>query len=139
MGLLSHSRCVATLAALAAVDGASAEGFWSQFSDPDDGMFDASRIGIMADAGERGSISVFVGATYLREEVDLVGSVAFETPGGPEGDTTEVSFVINQRNKDRWNYLVGFNWDLSKRWSINGEGGFGGSRDNFIGGVTYRY
>ena len=81
----------------------------------------------------------FVGATYLEAEVDLTGSISFDTPGGPEGDTTTISFLINQQNKDRWNYLIGFNWELNRNWAITAEGGFGGSRENFIGGITYRW
>jgi len=46
--------------------------------------------------------------------------------------------AISQR-KDRWNYLLGFNWDLNKSWSVMAEAGFGESRENFIAGVTYRY
>jgi len=97
------------------------------------------RIGMTGDMGDRGTVAVFIGATYLRAEVDIAGSVDFETPGGPDGDVTTLAFSISQRNKDRWNYLLGFNWDLNKSWSIMAEAGFGGSRENFIGGVTYRF
>ena len=97
------------------------------------------RIGMTGDMGNRGSVAVFVGATYLRTEVDIAGSVDIDTPGGPDGDVTTFAFRIDQRNRDRWNYLLGFNWDLNKRWSVMAEAGFGGSRENFIGGVTYRF
>ena len=69
----------------------------------------------------------------------MTGEIPIETPGGPDGDVTTLSFLISQRNKDRWNYLMGFNWDMNKRWSVMAEGGFGGSRESFIGGVTYRF
>lgn len=97
------------------------------------------RIGMTGDMGNRGSVAAFIGATYLRAEVDVAGSIDLSTPGGPNGDITTLSFQISQRNKDRWNYLIGFNWDLSKKWSFNAEAGFGGSRQNFISGVTYRF
>jgi len=97
------------------------------------------RIGMTGDMGDRGSVAVFVGVTYLRAEVDIAGEVDLDTPGGPAGDTTTLAFRISQRNKDRWNYLLGFNWDLNKNWSVMAEAGFGGSRENFIGGVTYRF
>jgi hypothetical protein len=97
------------------------------------------RIGMTGDMGDRGSVAVFVGATYLRAEVDIAGSINLDTPGGPDGDVTTLSFRIDQRNKDRWNYLLGFNWDLNKNWSIMAEAGFGGSRENFLGGLTYRF
>jgi hypothetical protein len=89
--------------------------------------------------GDRGTVAVFMGATYLRAEVDITGTVDLDTPGGPNGDVTTLAFHISQRNKDRWNYLLRFNWDMNKRWSVMAEAGFGGSRENFIGGVTYRF
>jgi len=97
------------------------------------------RIGMTGDMGNRGSVAVFVGATYLRAEVDIAGAVDLDTPGGPDGDVTTLAFRISQRNKDRWNYLLGVNWDLNKNWSVMAEAGFGGSRENFIGGLTYRF
>jgi cysteine rich repeat protein len=97
------------------------------------------RIGMTGDMGDRGSVAVFMGATYLRTEVDIAGTIDLDTPGGPDGDVTTLAYRISQRNKDRWNYLLGFNWDLNKRWSVMAEAGFGGSRENFIGGVTYRF
>ena len=97
------------------------------------------RIGMTGDAGDRGTIAVFIGATYLRAEVDITGEIELETPGGPVGDTTTLSYRISQRNKDRWNALIGFNWEMNKAWSVTAEAGFGGSRENFIAGVTYRF
>jgi len=97
------------------------------------------RIGMIGDMGNRGTVAVFMGATYLNAEIDIAGAATFDTPGGPNGDTTTLSFVISQRNKDRWNYLLGFNWDLNKRWSVMAEAGFGGSRENLITGFTYRF
>ena len=97
------------------------------------------RIGMTGDMGDRGTVAVFMGATYLRAEVDITGTIDLDTPGGPDGDVTTLAFHISQRNKDRWNYLLGFNWDMNKRWSVMAEAGFGGSRENFIGGVTYRF
>ena len=97
------------------------------------------RIGMTGDMGDRGSVAVFMGATYLHAEVDIAGTIDFDTPGGPDGDVTTLAYRISQRNKDRWNTLLGFNWDLNKRCSVMVEAGFGGSRENFIGGVTYRF
>ena len=97
------------------------------------------RIGMTGDMGERGTVAVFLGATYLRAEVDITGEIDLETLGGPVGDTTTLTYRISQRNKDRWNALLGFNWDMNKTWSVLAEGGFGGSRENFIAGVTYRF
>ena len=84
-------------------------------------------------------MAVFVGATYLRAEVGIAGEIVLDTPGGPNGDVTTLAFRISQRNKDRWIYLLGFNWDLNKNLSVMAEAGFGGSRENFISGSIYRF
>lgn len=97
------------------------------------------RIGITGDLGERGTLAAFIGATYLDAEVDRTGSIFFDTPGGPVCDQTELSFIIRQRNKEQWNYLIGFNWELSRRWSFMAKSGFGGSGENAIFGVNYRF
>ena len=70
-------------------------------------------------------------------EVDLAGSVTFDTSDSevPGLDATvTVDYQIHQRNKDKWNYLVGFNWDVRKFFSLHAEAGFGGSRQNFVSG-----
>lgn len=100
------------------------------------------RFGVIGDIGASGKLAVFVGAMYLDTSVDLTGSVSFDTSnsGVPGvGDTTTVDFLITQTNKDKWNLLLGFNWDINKNWSLQGESGFGGSRESFIGSMTYRF
>jgi len=100
------------------------------------------RFGVIGDIRESGKLAVFVGAMYLDTSVDLTGSVSFDTSNsGVPGvdDTTTVDFLITQSNKDKWNLLLGFNWDLNKNWSMQGESGFGGSRESFIGSMTYRF
>ncbi|MEM1190848.1 MAG: hypothetical protein AAGI72_20115 [Pseudomonadota bacterium] len=89
-----------------------------------------------------GSIAAYLGATWLDSEVDLAGTVAFDTSSsGIDGldDLTTIDYVIRQRNKDQWNYLAGFSWEINKRWMLQAEAGFGGSRENYIGSITYRW
>lgn len=98
------------------------------------------RIGISSDAGKWGTLSTFVGLTYLNAELDVAGKLSFDTSSIPgENDTTELDFVINQENADKINYLIGFNWDVTKSWSFHSEAGFGGSRESFIASTTYRF
>jgi len=98
------------------------------------------RIGVTGDVGEMGVIAAFIGATYLDADVDLTGRFEFDTAGVPGlGDTTTLDFKISQRNKDKWNYVIGANWDVSKHWSVMVEAGVGGSRENLIAGATFRW
>jgi hypothetical protein len=100
------------------------------------------RIGVIGDIGEKGKLSAYLGAMYLDVEVDLTGRVTFDTsdPDVPGiGDRTTVDFSITQRNKDKWNALLGFNWDVDSNWAVQAEAGFGGSRESFISSATYRF
>jgi hypothetical protein len=100
------------------------------------------RIGVNSDIGSWGIMSTYIGATYLDSTNKVSGVFTFDTSdsGVPElGDTVTVDYEIDQSNKDKWNYLIGFNWNISRRWSAQAEAGFGGSRSNFISSFTYRY
>ncbi|MEM9251126.1 MAG: hypothetical protein AAGB29_02135, partial [Planctomycetota bacterium] len=100
------------------------------------------RFGYLIDLERTGALALYVGGTWLDSEVDLAGRVAFDTSGSGIpglGDSVAVDFEISQRNKDRWNYLLGFNWELSPRWMLQAEAGTGGSRDNFIASLTWRW
>jgi hypothetical protein len=100
------------------------------------------RLGVNSDAGSWGVISTYIGATYLYSENVVTGEFTFDSSdsGVPEiGDTTTIDYEVDQSNKDKWNYLIGFNWNVSKTWSAMAEAGFGGSRSNFISSFTYRF
>ena len=100
------------------------------------------RIGVIGDIGEAGKLATYIGAMYLDVEVDLTGTATFDTnnSGVPGVDErTTVDFSINQRNKDKWNFLLGFNWDFNANWALQAEVGFGGSRESFITSATFRY
>ena len=100
------------------------------------------RIGVTSSVGSWGEISTYMGATYLDSSNTVTGVFTFDTSdsGVPElGDTATIDFEIDQSNADKWNYLIGFNWNISKTWSAMAEAGFGGSRSNFIASFNYRF
>ena len=102
----------------------------------------SARIGVTGDVGSWGAISTYMGATYLDTKNVVIDTLVLDTSGSgvPEiGDTTALNYKIDQENKDKWNYLIGFNWNISRTWSAQAEAGFGGSRSNFISSFTYRY
>ena len=56
------------------------------------------------------------------------------------GVDLSIDYEIKQKNVDRWNALVGMNWDFTRRWSWSMEyNGFTGSREAFITSVNYRF
>ena len=98
------------------------------------------RIGITSDVGKWGTMATFIGITYLDASLDVAGKITFDTSTIPgESDTTELDFLIHQENADKINYLIGFNWDVTKSWSFHSEVGVGGSRESFIASTTYRF
>ena len=87
-----------------------------------------------------GALSVYIGGAYLDATVDLTGSFVFDTSeiedAPPE---TTLNYSISQSNKDKWNFMVGFNWDVSRSWSAQFEASTGGSREQFIASGTWRF
>ena len=92
------------------------------------------RIGRSFKLGRAGTLSAFVGGNYLKAELEVDGSV--DVPGVD----LSIDYSIQQKNKDRWNGVVGANWDISKRWAWTAEyNGFWGSREAFITSLNYRF
>ncbi len=92
------------------------------------------RVGRSFNLGAPGTISAFVGGNYLKAELEVEGSV--DVPGVD----LSIDYTIEQKNDDRWNGVIGFNWDISKRWAWTAEyNGIWGSREAFITSVNYRF
>ena len=100
------------------------------------------RVGYRFNFGRFGVLTAYTGATYLKADIDVELSMKFDTTdsGVPElGDETELDVTVFQGNKDRWNMLVGGNWEIRKWVSLHCEGGFLGSRTNVAGSLTFRF
>ena len=52
---------------------------------------------------------------------------------------SSVQYSLDKRPKDMWNFIVGSQFQLNKSWMIRAEYGFMGSRQQFIGGLQYRF
>jgi hypothetical protein len=50
-----------------------------------------------------------------------------------------VQYSLDKRVKDMWNFTLGGQYQLNKHWMIRAEYGFLGSRQQFIGGLQYRF
>ena len=50
-----------------------------------------------------------------------------------------VQYSLNKRPKDMWNFVVGSQFQINKHFMIRAEYGFLGSRQQFIGGLQYRF
>ncbi|UTW64101.1 hypothetical protein KFE98_08165 [bacterium SCSIO 12741] len=50
-----------------------------------------------------------------------------------------VEYSLDKRQENLWNLVVGAQFQINKHWMIRGEYGFLGTRDQFLGGVQYRF
>jgi len=92
------------------------------------------RVGKMFNLKRNGNLALFVGSNYL--DVDLTVDGFYETPDGQ----LQFDYIIDQANKDKWNALIGFNWDINRRLSWSAEyNGFVGSRDAFITSINWHW
>jgi hypothetical protein len=53
--------------------------------------------------------------------------------------SSTIQYSLDKRVKDMWNFIVGSQYQLNKHWMIRAEFGFFGSRQQFIGGLQYRF
>ena len=50
-----------------------------------------------------------------------------------------VQYSMDKRPKDKWNFIVGSQFQLNKHWMIRGEFGFLASRTQVTAGLQYRF
>jgi len=92
------------------------------------------RAGYLLKMGNYGNLGLYVGASYLDSDLTAHGSLAV-----PETDVT-IDYTVDQSNTDKWNGVVGANWDITRRWSLMVEyNGFFGSRDSIFASVGWRF
>jgi hypothetical protein len=98
----------------------------------------APRAGMTLPLGQ-GHLTVYGGATYLSGDFSIDGNLQFDTSGTSLGDTLNLAYRISGRPADKWNYLAGAHWAISRNWSLMTEIGFGESRSNVIVAGFYRF
>ncbi len=55
------------------------------------------------------------------------------------GNNASVQYAIDKRPKEKWNFIVGSQFQLNKHFMLRVEGGFLGSRVQFTSGLQYRF
>jgi hypothetical protein len=53
--------------------------------------------------------------------------------------SASVQYSLDKRPKDMWNFVVGTQYQFNKHWMLRAEVGMLGSRQQFIGGLQYRF
>ena len=92
------------------------------------------RAGRLFKLGKNGNLALYTGASYLDSELTAHGSLAI-----PDTDVT-IDYTVDQSNKDKWAGILGVNWDINDRWSLNVEyNGFFGSRESVFALLGWRF
>ncbi len=56
-----------------------------------------------------------------------------------DGQSSTVEYSLDKTVKDKWNFLLGTQFQINRHLMIRAEYGFLGSRQQFIGGLQYRF
>lgn len=93
------------------------------------------RVGRRFEVNNGGEVAVYAGGLYLDSDVQLSKQLRFAAPAGD----IEVTITTYEQNAKRWSYVAGASWDVSRDWNIQGEVGYGSSREGVIASVTRRF
>jgi len=56
-----------------------------------------------------------------------------------DSNAATIQYSLDKELKDKWNFIVGSQYQLNKHWMIRAEVGFLGSRQQFMTGLQYRF
>ena len=56
-----------------------------------------------------------------------------------DGESASVQYTLDKQLKDKWNFVVGSQYQYNKHWMIRAEYGFLGSRNQFLTSLQYRF
>jgi hypothetical protein len=72
--------------------------------------------------------------------LDAAGNILNTIDGALNDEqTATVQYSLQKRPKDMWNFVVGSQYQINKHWMLRAEYGFLGSRQQFIGGLQFRF
>ena len=56
-----------------------------------------------------------------------------------DGESATVQYSLEKSLKDKWNFIVGSQFQINKHFMLRTEFGFLGSRTQGMGGIQYRF
>ncbi|WP_413586758.1 hypothetical protein [Bdellovibrio sp. HCB274] len=86
------------------------------------------RIGYNLQTPRSGKFGFYVGGNYLDSHADLTGTFSLPMASSPIGHDVNVQYSIHEHATDRWNGVVGTNWEISDLWSVVLELGYSENR-----------
>ena len=96
------------------------------------------RLGVLVDpAIIKGSFAFWIGAMYMDYKQTVTDSVKLNELDS-RLPAVELDFEIDVKNEEHWNFLMGGQWEITKRWQITAEGGVG-NRKQIVLGSSFRF
>lgn len=72
--------------------------------------------------------------------IEKTGNLLTSVDGAlSNSQSATVQYSLDKNLKNMWNMIVGAQFQLNKHWMIRAEYGFLGSRNQFLGGLQYRF
>jgi hypothetical protein len=85
-------------------------------------------------------IEGFIGGMYLDAASTITNTVTLPLSGiDPSLSDVDLPYKIDEYNKDKWNYIVGGQFQFSQKWAMQCQIGFGGSRQQYTLTGVYRW
>jgi len=85
-------------------------------------------------------IEAFIGGMYLDAASTITNTITLPLSEiDPSLDDVDIDYKIDESNKDRWNYIVGGQFQFSQNWAMQCQIGFGGSRQQYTLTGVYRW
>jgi hypothetical protein len=76
----------------------------------------------------------------VNRTLDAAGNLLNSIDGALNDEqTASVQYSLQKRPRNMWNFIVGSQYQMNKHWMIRAEYGFLGSRQQFIGGLQFRF
>jgi len=96
------------------------------------------RLGVLVDPSKiKGSFAFWIGAMYMDYKQTVTDSVNLNQLDS-NLPSMELDFEIDIKNEEHWNFLVGGQWEITKRWQFTAEGGIG-NRRQIVLGSSFRF
>jgi hypothetical protein len=85
-------------------------------------------------------IEAFIGGMYLDAATNITNTITLPLSEiDPSLDDVDLDYKIDEVNKDKWNYIVGGQFQFSEHWAMQCQIGFGGSRQQYTLTGVYRW
>jgi len=96
------------------------------------------RLGVLVDpAAIKGAFAFWIGAMYMDYKQTVTDSANLKELD-PTLPAVDLEFEIDIENEEPWNFLMGGQWEISRRWQMMVEGGVG-NRQQIIFGTLMRF